>query len=126
MRACVLHAQEDLRLDSLPIGEPGAGKVRVRIGAGGICGSDLHYYFHGGFGTVRLRQPMILGHEVAGTIDAIGPGVARVKPGDRIALNPSRPCGGFTLFLSRGAPHTPSTPVSRPARAVSPVPRAPS
>jgi L-idonate 5-dehydrogenase len=97
MRACVLHAQEDLRLDSLPIGEPAAGEVRVRIGAGGICGSDLHYYFHGGFGTVRLRQPMILGHEVAGTIDAVGPGVTRVRPGDRIALNPSRPTADAAL-----------------------------
>jgi L-idonate 5-dehydrogenase len=105
MRACVLHAQEDLRLDSLPIGEPGAGEVRVRIGAGGICGSDLHYYFHGGFGTVRLRQPMILGHEVADTIDAIGAGVTRVKPGDRIALNPSRPCGHCGFCLQGRANH---------------------
>jgi L-idonate 5-dehydrogenase len=43
-RACVLHAQEDLRLDPIEIGEPGPGEVRVRIGAGGICGSDLHYW----------------------------------------------------------------------------------
>jgi L-idonate 5-dehydrogenase len=92
MRACVLHAKEDLRLDPIAIGEPGPGEVRVRIGAGGICGSDLHYYFHGGFGTVRLREPMILGHEVAGTVDAVGEGVTRVAPGDRVALNPSRPC----------------------------------
>src|SRR5713226_144080 len=98
-RACVLHAQEDLRLDAIAVGEPGPGEVRVRIGAGGICGSDLHYYFHGGFGTVRLREPMILGHEVAGTIDAVGAGVTRVRAGDRVALNPSRPCGhcGFCL-----------------------------
>lgn len=93
MRACVLHGQEDLRLDAVAIGAPGPGEVRVRIGAGGICGSDLHYYFHGGFGTVRLREPMILGHEVAGTIEAVGPGVTRVGTGDRIALNPSRACG---------------------------------
>ena len=41
MRACVLHAPEDLRLDTIAIGDPGPGEVRVRIGAGGICGSDL-------------------------------------------------------------------------------------
>jgi L-idonate 5-dehydrogenase len=66
----------------------------VRIEAGGICGSDLHYYHHGGFGTVRLKEPMILGHEIAGTITRIGPEVARVTPGQRVAVNPSRPCGG--------------------------------
>ena len=49
-------------------GDPGPGQVEVAIEAGGICGSDLHYFNHGGFGTVRLREPMILGHEVAGTI----------------------------------------------------------
>src|SRR5258708_20974302 len=107
MRACVLHAQEDLRLDAITVGEPGPGEVRVRIGAGGICGSDLHYYFHGGFGTGRLRQPMILGPEVAGTIDAIGPGVTRVKPGVRIAPNSIRPCGGFAS-LSQPDAHTPT------------------
>jgi L-idonate 5-dehydrogenase len=66
--------------------------VAVRIGAGGICGSDLHYYQHGGFGTVRLREPMILGHEIAGTVVETAPDVTRVKPGDRVAINPSRPC----------------------------------
>ena len=105
MRACVLHAPEDLRLDTIAIGDPGPGEVRVRIGAGGICGSDLHYYFHGGFGTVRLREPMILGHEVAGTVDAIGDGVTRVKPGDRVALNPSRPCGQCGFCLAGRANH---------------------
>jgi len=104
-RACVLHAKEDLRLDAIAIGEPGPGEVRVRIGAGGICGSDLHYYFHGGFGTVRLREPMILGHEVAGTVDAVGEGVTRVAPGDRIALNPSRPCGQCGFCLAGQANH---------------------
>jgi L-idonate 5-dehydrogenase len=65
----------------------------VRIEAGGICGSDLHYYLHGGFGTVRVREPMILGHEIAGTVAAIGGEVSRVAVGDRVAVNPSHPCG---------------------------------
>ena len=47
---------------------PGPGEVRVAIEAGGICGSDLHYYNHGGFGTVRIKEPMVLGHEIAGRI----------------------------------------------------------
>jgi L-idonate 5-dehydrogenase len=91
--ACVLHAQRDLRIESVDLPEPGAGEAMVEVGAGGICGSDLHYYLDGGFGVVRLRQPMILGHEVAGTVVALGAGVTGLKPGDRVALNPSNPCG---------------------------------
>lgn len=92
MRAVVIHAAHDLRVEEREVGTMGPGEVRVRIGAGGICGSDLHYYQHGGFGTVRLREPMILGHEVAGTVSAVGADVTNVKPGDRVAVNPSRPC----------------------------------
>jgi L-idonate 5-dehydrogenase len=50
--------------------------VEISIEAGGICGSDLHYYNHGGFGAIRVREPMILGHEVAGTVKALGEGVS--------------------------------------------------
>ena len=91
--ACVIHQKLDLRLESVAVGEPGPGQVLVRIGAGGICGSDLHYFLAGGFGTVRIQEPMILGHEVAGTVQAVGAGVEKVSVGDRVALNPSRPCG---------------------------------
>ncbi len=91
--AAVLHAPRDLRIEPVELGEPGPGEVLLAIGAGGICGSDLHYFLHGGFGTVRLRQPMILVHEVAGTIAALGAGVEGLKEGDRVAVNPSHPCG---------------------------------
>ena len=91
--ACVLHAEKDLRIETVPVAEVKEDQVLVRIGAGGICGSDLHYYLDGGFGVVRVRQPIVLGHEVAGTVEAVGAKVTRVKAGDRIALNPSRPCG---------------------------------
>jgi L-idonate 5-dehydrogenase len=94
MRSVVVHAPLDLRVeDAPPAKNPGAGEVKVSLAAGGICGSDLHYYQHGGFGTIRLREPMILGHEVAGTVTAIGEGVTRVKVGDRVAVNPNQPCG---------------------------------
>jgi L-idonate 5-dehydrogenase len=92
MRAVVIHAPKDLRLDTLADRPPGPGEVQVRIGMGGICGSDLHYYNHGGFGAVRIREPMTLGHEVSGTVAAVGDGVAHVRPGSRVAVNPSRPC----------------------------------
>lgn len=91
--ACVLHSPRDLRIEAWPLEPPGPGQVAVRVGAGGICGSDLHYFLHGGFGTVRVKQPMVLGHEFAGTIEALGPGVSGLAPGQRVAVNPSNACG---------------------------------
>src|SRR5439155_17203563 len=93
MRAVVIHAPKDLRIDSFPDPAPAAGEVRIKIAAGGICGTDLHYYHQGGFGTVRIQQPMALGHEIAGVIVEVGSGVSHLKPGTRVAVNPSRPCG---------------------------------
>jgi L-idonate 5-dehydrogenase len=92
MRGVIIHAPKDLRVEEVEVPQLGARDVRVRIEAGGICGSDLHYYHHGGFGTVRLKQPMALGHEIAGTVDAVGSEVTRVQPGTRVAVNPSQPC----------------------------------
>jgi L-idonate 5-dehydrogenase len=91
-RCLVIHAPDDLRLDAQEVGELQPGEVLVRVGYGGICGSDLHYFHHGGFGTVRIREPMVLGHEVAGTVAAVAADVTRVRIGDRVAINPSRPC----------------------------------
>lgn len=102
-RALFIHAAHDLRVEEAAPGTPGPGEVLVRIGAGGICGSDLHYFHAGGFGAVRLRQPMVLGHEVAGTIAGVGPGVAWAI-GARVAVNPSLPCGACT-FCRAGAPN---------------------
>lgn len=93
MRAVVIHSEKDLRVEEATVPELGPLDVRVKIEAGGICGSDLHYYLHGGFGTIRLREPLILGHEIAGTVEAVGGEVSRVKAGDRVAVNPSRACG---------------------------------
>jgi L-idonate 5-dehydrogenase len=93
MRALFIHAPRDLRIENAATPALGHGDVLVRMEAGGICGSDLHYYQHGGFGTVRLREPMVLGHEIAGIVEAIGDGVSKVAIGQRVAVNPSRPCG---------------------------------
>jgi L-idonate 5-dehydrogenase len=93
MKAVVIHKALDLRIEERDAGKPGPGQVGVAIRRGGICGSDLHYYRHGGFGVIRVKEPMVLGHEVAGEIISVGDGVTNVKAGDAVAVNPSRPCG---------------------------------
>lgn len=98
MRALVVHAPKDLRADDWREEAPGAGQVLLKMAAGGICGSDLHYYRHGGFGPVRLKEPMVLGHEVSGRVAELGPGAGDMVSGglavgDLVSVNPSRPCG---------------------------------
>lgn len=93
MDALVIHAPGDLRVEAIETPPLGDRQLRVKVSAGGICGSDLHYFQHGGFGTVRIQEPMVLGHEVAGRITAIGEAVCDFVPGERIAISPSRPCG---------------------------------
>ena len=95
MRALILHAPHDLRVQdfSFPTTPPGPDDVRVRMAAGGICGSDLHYYHHGGFGTVRVKEPMALGHEASGIVEAVGTHVQGLAKGDLVSVNPSSPCG---------------------------------
>lgn len=90
MKAVVIHAAKDLRIETRQSEAIGPGQVRVQIEAGGICGSDLHYYLHGGFGAIRVREPMILGHEIAGTVIESTQGPFKV--GDKVAVSPSRPC----------------------------------
>jgi len=93
MDALVIHAPGDLRVEDVATPAVGAGQALVRVRTGGICGSDLHYFQHGGFGTVRIREPMVLGHEVAGVVEAVGADVGGLAVGERIAVCPSRPCG---------------------------------
>ncbi len=93
MHAVVIHAPHDLRIDDLPQQQLGPGQVRIAVERGGICGSDLHYYHAGGFGTVRIQQPMILGHEVCGRLTELGAGVEGIEIGQLVAVNPSLPCG---------------------------------
>ncbi|WP_298952774.1 L-idonate 5-dehydrogenase [uncultured Methylobacterium sp.] len=92
MKSVVIHPPHRLSVEDRAPEAPGPGQVTVAIKAGGICGSDLHYYRHGGFGTVRVREPMVLGHEVAGLVTAVAPDVRGIAVGARVAVNPSRPC----------------------------------
>lgn len=99
MKSVVIHAPGDLQVNDVDIGDLGPDQVRIAVAMGGICGSDLHYYHQGGFGTVRISEPMILGHEVAGTIEAKGNNVTNVAVGNRVSVNPSRPCGDCNYCL---------------------------
>jgi L-iditol 2-dehydrogenase len=76
--------------DELPA--PGPGELQVRVGAVGICGSDMHSYSEGGVGDSPCRYPMVLGHEPAGTITKVGDGVTGYSVGDRGALEPAIFC----------------------------------
>jgi L-iditol 2-dehydrogenase len=90
--AAVLHGINDLRLEARPSPEPGPGEVLIAMRTVGICGSDVHYLTHGRIGDFVVRAPMVIGHESAGEVAAVGPGVTRVRPGDRVALEPGVPC----------------------------------
>ena len=103
LRIARLHGQSDLRLETMPETEPGSDEVLVALGAGGICGSDLHYWQDGGFGPIRVREPIILGHEAAGTVVAVGLDVTALTVGDVVAINPSHPCG-ICKFCMQSAP----------------------
>ena len=92
-RLARLYGARDLRVEADDVGEPGKGQVLVKMAAAGICGSDLHYYQDGGFGPVRVREPIIPGHEASGYIAALGPDVSGLALGDLVAINPSQPCG---------------------------------
>ena len=81
----------------------GAGEVLLRLGAGGICGSDLHYYFEGRNGSFVVREPLIPGHEASGRRRGDRPGVTRVKEGDKVAVSPSHACGRCAITAARAA-----------------------
>lgn len=102
-RICRLHGKNDLRVETIPLAGPAPGEVLVALGAGGICGSDLHYWQDGGFGPIRVQEPIILGHEAAGTVVELGAGVAGLRVGDVVALNPSHPCG-TCIYCHEGQP----------------------
>ena len=92
MKALVLEKVKDLRLRfvALPT-EPGPDDVKIGMRAVGICGSDVHFYEHGNIGPFVVREPMVLGHEGAGVVLAVGSNVTSLKPGDRVCMEPGIP-----------------------------------
>jgi (R,R)-butanediol dehydrogenase/meso-butanediol dehydrogenase/diacetyl reductase len=90
MLASRLHGLEDIRLETIDEPTPGEGEVRVKVAHNGICGSDLHMYFRGTFGS---GKPITLGHEFCGVVDGLGSGVSGVELGTRVAVRPFYKCG---------------------------------
>lgn len=80
-------------VEGLPVPEPGPGEIRLRVGAAGLCGTDVHVYHWVPWAAARVKIPTILGHEIAGTVDAIGPGVTHVAVGDLVSLESHLSCG---------------------------------
>lgn len=92
MQALVLEKKGELALRDIALPQAvGPGDVKIAIHTVGICGSDVHYYMHGGIGDYLVRQPMVLGHEGSGTIIAVGENVAGLKVGDRVCMEPGIP-----------------------------------
>jgi L-iditol 2-dehydrogenase len=93
MRAAVLHAPGDVRIEERDRPVPGPREVLVQITAIGVCGSDVHYYEHGRIGPMVVESPMVLGHESAGRVVELGDGATKHTVGDRVTLEPGVPCG---------------------------------
>jgi L-iditol 2-dehydrogenase len=92
MKAAVLHRPGEIRVEQRQVPEPGPGEVLVRVRAVGVCGSDVHYYKEGRIGRRVVEKPLILGHECAGEVVALGSGVSHLRIGSRVALEPGVPC----------------------------------
>ncbi|GAA5118716.1 L-idonate 5-dehydrogenase [Pseudonocardia adelaidensis] len=97
MRAVVVHAAGDVRVDERPDPRPGPGEVLLAMEWGGVCGSDISYFRHGATGTAVLRHPLVLGHEVAGRVAAVGPGVDGIAEGDAATVHPATTVGDARL-----------------------------
>ena len=92
MNAVKLFAPGDLRIVDVERPTPGPGEALVQVKAVGVCASDVHYFRDGRIGDAVLTEPLIIGHEFAGVVAEVGPGVTNVRPGDRVAVEPGIPC----------------------------------
>lgn len=136
MRVAELIAPRRMRVTEGPVPTVGPDELLVRIRAVGICGSDLHYYAEGRIGDQRLAAGHVLGHEVAGMVEAAGPEAEGPGPGTPVAVDPAIHCArcrycaaGHPNFCSRlrffGSPPTPGALreyVAHPAHLVTPLP----
>ncbi len=82
----------EIEIEERPVPEPGPGQVLIEVSAVGVCGSDVHWFTEGRIGEIVVDGPLVLGHEAAGVVRGLGPGVSRLRVGQRVALEPGVPC----------------------------------
>ena len=101
MKAAVLYEpRQPLVIEDLRLDPPQAGEVRVRVAANGVCHSDLHVMT----GDMRMPLPIVLGHEGAGIVAEVGPGVTSVREGDHVVLS-FQPVCGICYACTQGRPN---------------------
>ena len=105
MKSIKIHGAMDLRIDDYPLEKMSSNQVEISIAIGGICGTDLHYYKHGGFGHIKLKEPMVLGHEVSGHVTKLGSKVTNLSIGQLVSVSPSRPCNKCMFCLEGNQNH---------------------
>jgi len=92
LKALVLERTRELALRDIDLPQQvGPGDVRIKVHTVGVCGSDVHYYVHGGIGPFRVDAPMVLGHEASGTVVETGADVTHLRVGDRVCMEPGVP-----------------------------------
>ncbi|SNY91032.1 D-xylulose reductase [Cohaesibacter sp. ES.047] len=92
MRALVLEKKDELSIRDIDLPTvTGPDDVKIAIHTVGVCGSDVHYYTHGGIGDYIVREPMVLGHEGSGTVVEVGANVTNFQVGDRVCMEPGVP-----------------------------------
>jgi L-iditol 2-dehydrogenase len=97
MKAARLYGPHDMRVDEVPVPEPGHGQVLLQVLSVGVCGSGVHYYLDGGIGDDKVKEPFVIGHEFSARVAALGPGVNRPRVGTRVAVEPAIACGKCEL-----------------------------
>ncbi len=94
MKTAVYYANDDVRIEECPVPTIGAGEVLLKIHASGVCGSDVMEWYR------KSRAPLVLGHEIAGTVEETGPGVENVAVGDRVVVTHHVPCNTCRACLT--------------------------
>lgn len=91
-RTSVLTGAKELTIEDRPVPQPADDEVLIQVAAVGVCGSDVHYYRHGRIGDFVVDGPLVLGHELSGRIVAVGGNIDSARVGERVAIEPQRPC----------------------------------